>query len=120
VLADFLADWTPPPCSPGHSNVSKPEVKAPVFTEPYWTILFNGSSHKQGVGVRVLLLTPSGEKYKYMVHLDFKGTNNMAEYEALIFGLSTVLSLRVQQLLVKGDSQLIIKQLKGECNCNDP
>jgi hypothetical protein len=55
-----------------------------------------------------------------MVHLDFKATNNMAEYEALIFGLSTTLFLGVQQLLVKCDSQLIIKQVKGECSCNDP
>jgi ribonuclease HI len=44
----------------------------------------------------------------------------MVEYEALVFGPSTVLSLRVQQLLVKGDSQQIIKQVKGECSCNDP
>jgi ribonuclease HI len=29
---------------------------------------------------------------------------NMAEYEALIFGLSTALSLGIRQLLVKGDS----------------
>jgi ribonuclease HI len=36
-----------------------------------------------------------------------------------MFGLSTALSLGVQQLLVKGDSQLIIKQVKGECCCND-
>jgi ribonuclease HI len=55
-----------------------------------------------------------------MVHLDFKVTNNMAEYKALIFGLSTVLSLGVRQLLVRGDSQLIIKQVKGECSCIDP
>jgi ribonuclease HI len=61
----------------------------------------------------------SGEQFKYMVHLDFKATNNMAEYEAFIFGLSTTLSLGVWQLLVKGDSQLIIKQVKSECNCND-
>jgi ribonuclease HI len=54
-----------------------------------------------------------------MVHLDFKATNNTAEYEAFIFGLSTTLSLGVWQLLVKGDSQLIIKQVKSECNCND-
>jgi hypothetical protein len=33
----------------------------------------------------------------------------MAEYEALLFGLSTTLSLGVRQLLVKGD-----------CSCNDP
>jgi ribonuclease HI len=38
----------------------------------------------------------------------------MAEYEALIFGLSTAVSLGVQQLLVKGDFQLIIKQVKGD------
>jgi ribonuclease HI len=39
-----------------------------------------------------------------MVHLDFKLTNNMAEYETLLFGLSTFFSLGVRQLLVKGDS----------------
>jgi ribonuclease HI len=55
-----------------------------------------------------------------MVHLDFKATNNMVEYEAMLFGLSTTLSLGVRQLLVKGDSQLIVKQVKGDCSCNDP
>jgi ribonuclease HI len=55
-----------------------------------------------------------------MVHLEFKATNNMAEYEALIFELGTTLSLGVRQLLVKGDSQLIIKQVMGECCYNDP
>jgi ribonuclease HI len=55
-----------------------------------------------------------------MMHLDFKATNNMAEYEALLFRLSTALSLGVRQLLIKGDSQLIIKQVKGDCSCNDP
>jgi ribonuclease HI len=55
-----------------------------------------------------------------MVHLEFKEINNMVEYEALVFGLSTALSLGARQLLVKGDSQLIIKQVKGECCCNEP
>jgi hypothetical protein len=54
-----------------------------------------------------------------MVHLDFKATNNMAEYEALTFRLSTSLSLGDRQLLVKGDNQLVIKQVKGECSCHD-
>jgi ribonuclease HI len=54
-----------------------------------------------------------------MVCLNFKATNNMVEYKALLFGLSTVLSLGVRQLLVKGDSQLIIKQVKGDCCCHD-
>jgi ribonuclease HI len=68
----------------------------------------------------VVLVDPSGDQVKYMVHLEFKATNNMAEYEALIFGLSAALSLGIRQLLVKGDSQLIIKQVRGECSCNEP
>jgi ribonuclease HI len=105
---------------PRGAGVSEPKIKALVFTKPYWTLFFDGSSHKQGVRAGVLLPTLCGEQFKYMVHLDFKATNNMIEYKALIFGLYTVLSLGVWQLLVKGDSQLIIKQVKGECSCNDP
>jgi hypothetical protein len=120
VLADFVADWTPLSCHPWGPGDSEPEVKALVFTEPHWTLFFDGSSCRQGARARVLLLTLDGEQFRYMVHLDFKAINNMAEYEALIFGLSTALSLGVWQLLVKGDSQLIIKQVKGECSCNDP
>jgi ribonuclease HI len=81
---------------------------------------FSMAHESRGGGAGVLLLTPTGEHFKYMAHLDFKATNNIAEYEALIFGLSTALSLGVQQLLVKGDSQLVIKQVKGECSCHDP
>jgi ribonuclease HI len=52
----------------------------------------------------VVLLAPHGDQIKYMVHLDIKTTNNMAEYEALLFRLSIALSLGVWQLLMKGDS----------------
>jgi ribonuclease HI len=68
----------------------------------------------------VVLVGPDGDQLKYVVRLEFKATKNMAEYEALIFGLSAALSLGVRQLLVKGDSQLIIKQARGECSCNEP
>jgi ribonuclease HI len=83
-------------------------------------LYFDGSARQQGGGAGVVLIDPSGDQVKYMVHLEFKATNNMAEYEALIFGLSTALSLGIRQLLVKGGSQLIIKQVRGECNCNKP
>jgi len=68
----------------------------------------------------VVLIDPNGDQLKYMVHLEFKATNNMAECEALIFGLTQALSLGVRQLLVKGDSQPIIKQVRGDCSCNNP
>jgi ribonuclease HI len=123
-LADFIVEWTPPasvPKSPGPDSDPTPvEPRGPSFTEPHWTLYFDGSARQQVGGARVILIDPSGDQVKYMVRLEFKATNNMAEYEALIFGLTATLSLGIRQLLVKGDSQLIIKQVRGECNCNEP
>jgi ribonuclease HI len=119
MLTDFVADWMPPPSLPVEPDGSAPEPPALAFIGPHWTLYFDGSSHKQGAGAGDLLLILAGEQFKYIVHLKFKAINNMAEYEVLIFGLNTALSLGVQQLLVNGDSQLIIKQVKGECCCND-
>jgi ribonuclease HI len=124
VLADFIAEWTPPPCAPGGPNLdpgpTPAERRGPVFTEPHWTLFFDGSARQQSAGAGVVLVGPDGDQLKYVVRLEFKATNNMTEYEALIFGLSAALSLGVRQLLVKGDSQLIIKQARGECSCNEP
>ncbi len=41
-------------------------------------------------------------------------TNNVAEYEALIWGLENALAARITDLLVLMDSELIVKQLLGE------
>jgi hypothetical protein len=124
VLADFVAEWTPAPSVPGGpdhgSDLPHPEVRAPVFTGPHWTLFFDGSARSNKAGAGVVLIGPHDEQLKYMVHLDFEATNNMAEYEALIFGLMVALSLGVRELLVKGDSQLVIRQVRGECCCNNP
>jgi ribonuclease HI len=124
VLANFIVEWTPSPSAPGgpdpDSDPTTVEPEAPVFTEPHWTFFFDGSARQQGGGAGVVLVDPSGDQVKYMVYLEFKATNNRAEYEALIFGLSAALSLGICQLLVKGDSQLIIKQVRRECSSNEP
>jgi ribonuclease HI len=83
-------------------------------------LFFDGSMRNKKAGAGVVLIDSNGEQVKYMVLLDFEATNNMAEYEALIFGLTVALSLGVQELLVKGDSQLVIRQVQGECCCNNP
>jgi ribonuclease HI len=96
------------------------ERRGPIFTEPHLTLFFDESARQQSAGAGVVLIGPDGDQLKYVVRLEFKATNNMAEYEALIFGLSAALSLGVRQLLVKADSQLIIKQVREECSCNEP
>ncbi|MDR1714151.1 MAG: 6-carboxytetrahydropterin synthase QueD [Coriobacteriales bacterium] len=41
-------------------------------------------------------------------------TNNVAEYRALIWGLENAAALSVQKLEICADSELLVKQLKGE------
>ena len=41
-------------------------------------------------------------------------TNNVAEYEALVWGLATALDQRVKDLEVRSDSELVVKQVRGE------
>ena len=42
------------------------------------------------------------------------GTNNQAEYRALLRGLSEALERGITQLLVRSDSQLLVRQMLGE------
>jgi hypothetical protein len=44
VLADFVVNWTPPPCYLGGPDDNAPEPRAPVFTRPHSTLFFNGSA----------------------------------------------------------------------------
>jgi ribonuclease HI len=41
-------------------------------------------------------------------------TNNIAEYRALLLGLERALACGVQHIEVRADSELLIKQLRGE------
>jgi hypothetical protein len=99
VLADFVVKWTPTPSvlgGPDHGSDPPPlEARAPVFTGPHWTLFFDGSTRNKKAGAGVVLIDPNGEQVKYMVILDFEATNNMEEYEALIFELTVALSLGV-------------------------
>lgn len=47
-------------------------------------------------------------------YVSVSNTNNYAEYKALENGLLKCVSLKIKELEVKGDSQLVIKQITGE------
>jgi len=46
-------------------------------------------------------------------------TNNQAEYNALILALERALALGAQEVLAKSDSELMVKQLKGQYRVKD-
>jgi hypothetical protein len=49
--------------------------------------------------------------------LEFDATNNVAEYEALILGLEICKDKGIKCLNIKGDSDLVIQQLKNKFAC---
>lgn len=49
-----------------------------------------------------------------------EATNNQAEYEALLAALAAAVTAGFDELHVRGDSELIVKQLRGEYDVHDP
>ena len=72
ALVDFVNDWT---------EIQAPEER-PAHT--YWTIHFDGCRQLEGSGAGVVLTSPRGDKFCYVLRLMFPCTNNAAEYEALL------------------------------------
>ncbi|MDX1611297.1 MAG: ribonuclease HI family protein [Candidatus Thermoplasmatota archaeon] len=78
------------------------------------TIHFDGASRGNpgpaGAGAVVEL---GGRETVLSKHLG-KATNNEAEYEGLLLGLSFAQQEGARRVVVRVDSQLIVRQLKGE------
>ncbi|XP_070044996.1 uncharacterized protein [Nicotiana tomentosiformis] len=62
----------------------------------------------------VVLVSETGQHYPVSAKLKFSCTNNMAEYEAYILGLRLAIDMNIQELLVIGDSDLLVHRVLGE------
>ena len=51
------------------------------------------------------------------MHYQGNISNNTTEYEGLLAGLRAAIGLGIGKLIVKGDSQIVIKQVNKECIC---
>ena len=47
-------------------------------------------------------------------------TNNQAEYSALILGLEKAVEIGAEEVEVRGDSELVIRQLRGQYRVKNP
>jgi ribonuclease HI len=87
----------------------------------FWSMDFDGAVSKEGAGAGVWLHNHRNrysENHSYK--LNFQCTNNIAEYEALMLGLKLLKRVGAKQIMVRGDSELIIKQIKGEYAAKHP
>ena len=86
-----------------------------------WHLEFDGSVNKLGVGAGIWIQNVENDHAEgHAYRLNFRCTNNMAEYEALLLGLKHVKKLGEIRVSITGDSKLIIQQINGECSTKDP
>jgi ribonuclease HI len=94
------------------------QVEAPTNQSEHWVMYFDGSLKLGGAGAGVLFISPRGEQLKYVFQILFEISNNEAEYEALLHGLRLSVSLGIKQLLIYGDSLLVVQQVNKEWDIN--
>jgi ribonuclease HI len=80
----------------------------------------DGSLMKTGAGAGLLFISPLGKHLRYVLHLHFPASNNVAEYEALVNRLCIAIELGVRRLDARGDSQLVIDQVMKNSHYRDP
>ncbi|XP_024195734.1 uncharacterized protein LOC112198869 [Rosa chinensis] len=97
ALADFLVE--------GHFPASIPEIS---WQDPFWEMHVDGASNFSGAGAGILLQSSEDVQIECAVHLNFPASNNVAEYEALVTGLTLAKKLRIRRLQVYSDSQLVV------------
>ncbi|GAA0179212.1 hypothetical protein LIER_29945 [Lithospermum erythrorhizon] len=71
--------------------------------------------HPKGSRAGILIQGPEGLQFEYVLRFLFKTTNNEAEYETMVTGLLLAQSLSITRMVVRGDSKLDIKQIRGDC-----
>jgi ribonuclease HI len=105
ILPDFMAEWL------------ELQSTGPPDLSSAWTMYFDGSKRIQGVGAGVVLISPQGDKLKYMLQMSFpQASNNEAEYEALLHGMKMAKACGATRLKIFGDSNLVVQQVMNKCD----
>jgi ribonuclease HI len=82
-----------------------------IAEDDLWTMFFDGACTKESAGAGIVFISPSKKTSHLSFKLDFKVTNNIAEYEALLLGLNAAKEKGIRKLQVFGDADLIIQQV---------
>jgi len=94
VVAEFLAERVDDDYEPMEFNFPDEDLMA-IFQvgeeskdNETWTMCFDGASNAIGHGIGAVLTSPEGNHFPATARLDFRCTNNMAEYEACEMNLA--------------------------------
>src|SRR5215217_3206477 len=97
---------------PSHGNPDR----NPCTMNEVITVQFDGGSRGNPgpAGIGVVLSAADGTPLVTLGRFIGRATNNAAEYTALITGLEEARKLGAKRIAIRGDSELIVRQMRGE------
>jgi ribonuclease HI len=73
---------------------------------------FDGPKRVEGAGAGVVLISPQGDKLKYVLWMSSSQASNIeAKYEALLHGMRMAKACGATRLKIFGDSNLVVQQV---------
>ena len=119
ALADFVTECSFPEIT-FETEKSKENPLRHTPDQQKWELYVDGSSTNERSGAGLILCGPGGFSIQHAIIFLFPTTNNQAEYEALLAGLWLANTLNLKTLRIYSDSQIVVKQTKGEYIAKDP
>jgi ribonuclease HI len=78
---------------------------------------FDSSKRVEGAGAGVVLISPHGDKLKYVLQMSFlNASNNEAEYEDLLHNMRMAKACDATRLKIFCDSNLVVQQVMNICD----
>ncbi|GKA49398.1 reverse transcriptase domain-containing protein [Tanacetum coccineum] len=115
ILAAFLAE-TPPKKEIKNRETKRKEPES----KNAWKLFTDGASSSDGSGEGLMLVDLEGKEYTYALRFEFETTNNEAKYEALLARLRIAKEMKIQELIIFVDSQLVANQVNGLFEARQP
>ena len=122
VLVDLVAEFAEDPAEnelEAH-RMDEKLVGQITMQEPLqWSVYVDGAANQKGFGVGLVLISPEKLVIEKSLRPSFSATNNEAEYEALLEGISMVQRMGGKMTIMFSDSKLVVGQVKGELETRD-
>ena len=122
VLANLVVKFVEPPLEEvvKTQSMDGKSVGTIFLQEPlFWKVYIDGVANQRDSGVGLVLVSPKKITIEKSLRLDFSATNNKAEYEALLEGMSMVQRIGGKVVKMFSNSRLVVGQVKGELEVKD-
>ncbi|XP_030939979.1 uncharacterized protein LOC115964888 [Quercus lobata] len=122
ILTDLVAEFAEPSLeeeggmrSMDEKSIGEISLQGPTC----WKVYVDGATNQRNSRVGLVLISFEGITIEKSLRLGFSATNNEAEYEALLEGMSMVEKLGGKSVNIFSDSRLIVGQVNGELEARD-